>query len=79
MMKKIFATAEQQELTHYILEEEYGFKLCVHNKDFIAGVPIGTSITNAVNLSRRVIILLTEYVQLCDNTENCIHHQRSNT
>ncbi len=61
MMRRIFTTGDEQN-TQYILEKEHGFQVCVHNKNFIAGVPIATSITNAVKFSRRVIVLLTEYV-----------------
>ncbi len=61
MMKKIFTTGDPQE-THYILEDDHGFELCVHNRNFIAGTAIATNITNAVRMTRRTIILLTEYV-----------------
>ena len=46
------------------LEEEYGFKLCVHERDFDLGIEIKDNITKAINLSRRTIVILTpEYAK----------------
>ena len=58
-MKKLFAT-DYEEFTEYILERDHGLELCVHSRNFQAGIPIMTNITNAVRLSRRTIVLLTE-------------------
>ena len=41
------------------LEDEHGFKLCVHERDFEIGIPIRENITKAVNSSRRTIVVLT--------------------
>ena len=41
------------------LEDEHGFKLCVHERNFDLGVPIRDNITKAVNSSRRTIVALT--------------------
>ncbi len=57
----IFTTGNPRD-TRYLLEEEHGFELCVHSRNFIGGTAIATNITHAVRLSRRMIILLTEYV-----------------
>ena len=59
MMKKIFATDNPEE-TRFHLEEEHGFELCVHSRNFIAGTAIATNITLALQRSRRTIILLTQ-------------------
>ncbi len=58
-MKKIFAT-DYQEFTEFILERDHGFELCVHSRNFQAGIPIMANIMNAVRLSRRTVVLLTE-------------------
>ena len=63
MMKRIFTNGDPQDVTQvtrYILEEEHGFELCVHNRNFIGGTAIATNITNAVRMSRRTIVFLTE-------------------
>ena len=57
-MKRIF-TNEDPADTRYILEEQHGFMLCVHTRNFIAGRPVATNIANAVRMSRRTIVLLT--------------------
>ena len=58
LMKRMFTT-EDQAYTRYILEEDHGFDLCVHSRNFLAGIPILTNISNAVRVSRRTIVLLT--------------------
>ncbi len=58
-MKRIF-TMKQNRDRQYILEDKFGFQLCVHTRNFIAGNLITTNIANAVRLSRRTIILLTQ-------------------
>ncbi len=42
------------------LEEEYGFSLILHERDFPGGVTIMANIINAVEKSRRMIMILTE-------------------
>ncbi len=59
LMKKIFCT-DRKDYTEYILERDHSFELCVHSRNFVAGIPIGTNIANAVRLSRRTIVFLTE-------------------
>ena len=46
------------------LEEEHGFKLCVHERDFDLGIEIKDNITKAIKLSRRtIVILMPEYAK----------------
>ncbi len=61
IMKSIFVT-QKPGYTSFILEEEHGFELCVHSRNFMGGTAIATNIANAILLSRRTIILLTQYV-----------------
>ena len=59
MMKRIFTAGDPQEM-HFILEKDHGFELCLHSRNFLGGTAIAANIVNAVRLSRRTIILLTE-------------------
>lgn len=46
------------------LEKELGFKLCLHFRDFVPGETISNNIINAVEGSRRTILILTpRYVE----------------
>ena len=67
MMKRIFTSGDPQDieqLTRYILEDDHGFELCVHTRNFIGGTAVATNITLAVLRSRRTIVLLSRYVML---------------
>ena len=41
------------------LEDEYGFHLCIHDRDFVPGAAITENIITAIESSRRVILVLT--------------------
>lgn len=46
------------------LEDEFGFKLCLHFRDFVGGATISDNIIRAVKESRRTILLISpEYVE----------------
>ncbi|XP_052760511.1 uncharacterized protein LOC128203241 [Mya arenaria] len=46
------------------LEKELGFRLCLHYRDFVPGETISNNIINAVDASRRTILILTpRYVE----------------
>ena len=42
-----------------ILEEDHGFKLIIHERDFMPGAQILANIAEAVTKTRRMIMLLT--------------------
>ncbi len=44
------------------LEEELGFKLCIHERDFMPGTSIISNIEEAVKHSRRTIIIISKSV-----------------
>ncbi len=58
-MHAIF-TINVPENKEYILEEQHDMELCIHSRNFIAGILVTTNIINAVNVSRRTLILLSE-------------------
>ncbi|CAG2247716.1 unnamed protein product [Mytilus edulis] len=37
-----------------------GFELCLHHKDFLAGVPIAECIVKTINSSRKVVFIITK-------------------
>ena len=42
------------------LEGQHGFKLCVHQRDFVVGLPIADNIMSAVSLSRRTLLVISQ-------------------
>ena len=42
------------------LEEKYGFRLCVHQRDFRVGLPIVDNITKAIQSSRKVLVVMSD-------------------
>ncbi|XP_046565365.1 toll-like receptor 4 [Haliotis rubra] len=42
-----------------ILEKRFGLRLCIHQRDFMVGEPITANVVNAIQSSRKTIILLT--------------------
>ncbi len=42
------------------LEEELGFKLCIHERDFMPGTSIIGNIEDAVKHSRRTIVIVSK-------------------
>ena len=59
-MRKLFM--KYDEVTP-ILEEDHGFQLILHQRDFMPGAAITTNIADAVEKSRRMIMLLSRYCQ----------------
>lgn len=41
------------------LEDERGLRLCLHQRDFIPGMEIAQNITNAINQSRKTVVVLS--------------------
>ena len=54
---------EDRKWVHFIMvremEEIYGFKLCIHHRDFIGGMDIADNIEDAIRNSRKVIAILS--------------------
>ena len=48
-----------------ILEEDHGFQLILHERDFMPGVPITSNMEEAVTQTRRMIMLLSRYLNVC--------------
>ncbi len=46
------------------LENELGYKLCFHERDFVVGESIPANIEAAINHSRRMILLISKFVQI---------------
>ena len=42
------------------LEDKYGFKLCIHYRDFLAGRPIADEIVKNIKLSQVVVVVLSD-------------------
>jgi toll-like receptor 13 len=49
---------------HYVLlkklEKEFGFRLCIHHRNFPGGVYIGDNIEKAIRSSRKVVLIMSE-------------------
>ena len=43
-----------------ILEEDHGFQMIFHMRDFMPGIPITDNITQAISKTRRMIMLLSK-------------------
>ncbi len=46
------------------LEEELGFTVCIHERDFDLGVDIFANIQNKIEKSRRTIAIISRFVLL---------------
>ena len=42
------------------LENVYGFRLCIHHRDFLAGIDIIDNIEDAIRSSRKVLVIMSE-------------------
>ena len=42
------------------LEKNFGFRLCIHHRDFLAGCAIVESIEQAIRTSRKVLVIMSE-------------------
>ena len=51
------------------LENVYGFRLCIHHRDFLGGLPIVDSIEAAIRSSRKVLVIMSENFM---NSDWCI-------
>ncbi len=57
LMKEMFL---KYDALTVILEEDHGFKLVLHQRDFLAGRAILTNMAEMVTTSRRMIMLLSK-------------------
>jgi len=54
---------EDKQFIHLLIqkiENENNFQVCIHERDFLPGVPIADSITKAINNSRKTIVVLSK-------------------
>ena len=58
MMLNLFMTAGT--LTPYLEEKSYKFKMVLHERDFLGGRTIMSGIVDAINNSRRMIMVLSK-------------------
>ncbi len=49
------------------LEEELGFTVCIHERDFMPGLSIWANIQNAIERSRRTIAVISRSVVPIEN------------
>jgi hypothetical protein len=62
----VYSSTDDDRLwVHYKLVQElenlYGFRLCIHHRDFLAGCDIVDNIDNAIQSSRKVLVIMSEH------------------
>ena len=74
--------SSHQEDRHFVvyklfpkLEQEFGFKLCIDQRDFIPGAVIADNIIEAIQNSRRTILILSP--KFCDSEWTQFEYQRA--
>ena len=53
------------------LEQEFGLRLCIHERDFLGGATITANITAAIGHSRRMIMVISRYCLCYNSFNNC--------
>ncbi len=67
----------KREIIDFLESEQFGYKLCIHHRDFAPGFTINKNITTALKHSRRVITVASRYcVYLI--SEKYIHSTKEN-
>ena len=69
-----------QELRPFLEDQEPHFRLCLHDRDFLAGAEVVDNICTAVNISRRTIIVLSKAFlrsRWCDEEFRQAHYKVS--
>ena len=61
---EVFMKNKKKRSRRFDLEKEYGFRLSIHDRDWIAGRTIRANIMDSVEGSRRVIFILSKYFLL---------------
>ena len=59
------------------LENVYGFRLCIHHRDFLAGCDVSANIDQAIACSRKVIVIISENFLRSDWCIEEVHRVRS--
>ena len=59
------------------LEKVYGFRLCIHHRDFLAGCDIVDNIEQAIRSSRKVLVIMSENFLRSDWCIEEVHMTRS--
>ena len=57
----MFMRHKKRRSRRFDLEKEYGFRLVIHERDWIAGRTIRANITDSIEKSRRVIFIISRY------------------
>ena len=57
----VFMKNKKKRSRRFDLEKEYGFRLSIHDRDWIAGRSIRANIVDSVERSRKVIFVLSKY------------------
>ena len=66
-MSDVFMKNKKKRSRRFDLEKEYGFRLMIHQRDWIAGRTIRANIMDGIEKSRRVIFVLSRYVRVLRN------------
>ena len=57
----VFMRHKKRRSRRFDLEKEHGFRLVIHERDWIAGRTIRANITDSIEKSRRVIFIISRY------------------
>ena len=75
---EVFMKNKKKRSRRFDLEKEYGFRLSIHDRDWIAGRTIRANIMDSVEGSRRVIFILSKYFLLLITFLSLPDHFRPN-
>ena len=58
----VFMKNKKKRSRRFDMEKRYGFRLMIHERDWIAGRTIRANIMDGIEKSRRVIFILSRYI-----------------